>query len=233
MLGRHNGTVLGSSDVHTSSNQKVVKCRLSSFLWFVMRRYTTAHTEFQLTVDWWRFLVFLGWPHCWFCLRQCSVLTRGVCNSKSQNPLLLSVVIDEGLDGVMQQEPANHCVWNSCFCISLKTNTWSITAVRLASLLPSIHSVIHASTHPSIFTQYPLCLDTSPSSSRIIPRHSQDSRVLQSLPHVLLLTRGLLLAPYAWDTSPGRLPGAIWYRCLTPSAPTTFQVIKLPTLSLR
>lgn len=164
-------------------------------------------SEFQFTVDWWRFLVFLGWPDCWFCLRQCSVLTRGACNSKSQNPLLLSVVIDEGLDGVMQQEPANHCIWNSCFCISLKTNTWSITAVRLTSLLPSIHSVIHTSIHPSIFTQYPLCLDTSPSSSRIIPRHSQDSRVLQSLPRVLLLTRGLLLARCAWDTSPGRLPG--------------------------
>lgn len=125
------------------------------------------------------------------------------------------------------------------FGISSKTNTWSITAARLTSLLSSIHSVIHTSIYPSIFSQHPLCLDTSPSSSRIIPRHSQDSRVMHSLPRVLLLTRGLLLAPYAWETSPGRLPGAIWYRCLTPSAgscgstPTTFQVIKLPTLSLR
>lgn len=86
-----------------------------------------------------------------------------------------------------------------------------ITAVRLASLLSSIHSAIDTSIYPSS-----LCLDTSPSSSRMIPRHSRDSRVMQSLQRVLVLTRGLLSAGHAWDTSPGRLPGGIWYRCLSP-----------------
>ena len=84
---------------------------------------------------------------------------------------------------------------------------------------PSIHLV---SAHPgpgrrgsclSRDTQTSLSPDASSSSSGRIPRHSQASQATQSLQRVLGLPRGFLPAGHARNTSRGRRPGGIRYRC--------------------